>query len=386
MDDGARRGSIFPRVRATYTGVAIFLLNAVVLFVGFNLVVAWFHRGQSDDNLLWPLLTQRLPAIYPDLSPAERDELARAMLGHMVYEPYTDLAHSPVRGRFLNVDADGFRWGRERPPWPIEPAAYNVFAFGGSTTFGYGVPDGDTVPSFLQERLGRVGGKPVRVYNFGRSAYYSTQERILFERLVTAGHVPDAVVFVDGLNEFSTVDDVPFGAAFLRERAALRGAGWAQALRTLADLLPLTTTARHLARLMGIEDAAQPAAPSRFDDPEVADHVLARWVRSKTLIEGGARASGVSATFVWQPIPTYGGADVEAEARAPVSNRAAFGYRRMAAYAAEHPLGPRFVWCAEPGDGALERLYVDAVHYGPVMADRVARCIADAMLARGLVP
>ena len=45
-----------------------------------------------------------------------------------------------------------------------------------------------------------------------------------------------------------------------------------------------------------------------------------------------------------------------------------------------------FVWCAEPGEGTLASLYVDAVHYGPVMADRVARCAGDAMRARQLVP
>ena len=36
------------------------------------------------------------------------------------------------------------------------------------------------------------------VYNFGCGRYYSTQERVLFEQLVSSGAVPDLAVFLDG--------------------------------------------------------------------------------------------------------------------------------------------------------------------------------------------
>jgi hypothetical protein len=57
----------------------------------------------------------------------------------------------------------------------------------------------------------------------------------------------------------------------------------------------------------------------------------------------------------------------------------------MAARVAEHPLGPSFVWCAEPPPDAPADLYVDAVHYAPRMADRIARCAVDAIRARSLL-
>ena len=46
------------------------------------------------------------------------------------------------------------------------------------------------------------GTREPRVYNFGRGSYYSSQERILFEQLAVAGHVPDLAVFIDGGSDF----------------------------------------------------------------------------------------------------------------------------------------------------------------------------------------
>src|SRR5205085_1642822 len=52
-------------------------------------------------------------------------------------------------------------------------------------------------------------GRPVRVYNFGRGHYYLSQERVLYERMVVAGMVPDLAVFVDGLNDLYYFEDEP---------------------------------------------------------------------------------------------------------------------------------------------------------------------------------
>src|SRR5262245_40303253 len=207
------------RVRAAYGGVALFWLNVCLVFVAANLIAVLFHRRDERPNL-WPGLLQSITKrVYPDLAPAEAEQLARESERQLVYEPYTDAAEErPVRGRFVNIAAAGFRVGPDQGPWPPEPTYYNVFLFGGSTAFGYGLVDHDTVAAYLQGRLGTAGGRPVRVYNFARCGYYSTQERILFERLVVAGQAPDAAVFLDGLNDFSMPDDVPIVSPWLEGR------------------------------------------------------------------------------------------------------------------------------------------------------------------------
>src|SRR6185369_12207002 len=120
----------------------------------------------------------------------------------------------------VTVDPAGFRAGRDQRPWPPDPARFNVFVFGGSTTFGYGVADGDTIASQLQPLLARHG-RDVAVYNFGRGYYYSTQERILYEQLLAGGFVPALAVFIDGLNDFCYDHDD--SAVSARLAAALEG-------------------------------------------------------------------------------------------------------------------------------------------------------------------
>lgn len=123
------------------------------------------------------------------------------------------------------------------------------------------VGDGDAIASYLQPLVVAADGRPARVYNFGHSGYYSTQERILFTRLVVAGHVPDVAVFVDGLNDSGAVDDVPMTMPRL-------AAGYRlfenSAFLTALNALPLATTARHVSRLLGIAPAElTPTRPPR---------------------------------------------------------------------------------------------------------------------------
>lgn len=63
---------------------------------------------------------------------------------------------------------------------------------GGSTTWGEGVPDADTMPSQLQKIL----GPGYDVYNFGDIAYTSVQELAYLQERLTRGDIPDVVVFM----------------------------------------------------------------------------------------------------------------------------------------------------------------------------------------------
>jgi hypothetical protein len=252
-----------------------------------------------------------------------------------------------------------------------------VFVFGGSTTFGYGVADRDTIASYLQPLLRAPEGRPARVYNFGHSGYYSTQERILFTRLVVAGHVPDVAIFVDGLNDSGAVDDVPMTMPRL-------AAGYRlfenSAFLTALNALPLATTARHVSRLLGIAPAelTPHSATACPDDPAVVRTTVDRYRRSMKAIAAVGAVNGFRTLFVWQPVPSYrfppgdagkwwtGGAITFARHTYPV----------VKGMADAGELGRDFRWCADLAADGTEVFYVDRVHYAPVLAERVARCIA----------
>jgi hypothetical protein len=379
------------RIRTIYTGVAVFALNMLIVFAVLNAVAWWFHPHPRslDDGEPWPGLADNIKRFaYPDLPPADADRLARETRQRFQYEAFTEIRERPLDGRFFHIEEAGYRRIKDQGPWPPEAGGYNVFVFGGSTAFGYGVMDEDTVASYLQPILPAVEGRPVRVYNFGRCGYYSTQERALFERLVTAGFVPDAAIFVDGLNDFSLPDDNPFVAWRLQMALEEMPSRLSQVL----ELFPLTTTARHALRLVtGAPRYAPGFTPlpeaGKYVNPERADRIIARWIRNMRLIEGMGQALGIATVFVWQPIASYEfpGFDVGRQHKAGANGWAGFAYPRMRERVAASPLGPRFLWCADVSRDGTPAFYVDAVHYAPILAKRVAECIATGIRERGLL-
>ena len=106
----------------------------------------------------------------------------------------------PMEGRYVNVDSNGVR--RTISPAPTNAAGpvRTVWVFGGSTTWGEGARDEHTIPSELERQL-REKGVNVRVVNQGEGGYVSTQELIKFLLLLREGGRPDAVVFLDGVND-----------------------------------------------------------------------------------------------------------------------------------------------------------------------------------------
>jgi hypothetical protein len=72
---------------------------------------------------------------------------------------------------------------------------------GGSTTFGHGVKDSDTVVSLLN----RTATQPGHYFlNFGTQSYDSVREIQKLNNLLSKGYRPGRVIFVDGLNDIST--------------------------------------------------------------------------------------------------------------------------------------------------------------------------------------
>jgi hypothetical protein len=70
-----------------------------------------------------------------------------------------------------------------------------VYFFGGSTMWGTGAPDSETIPSQFAAITG------MRVENFGESAYVAHQGLAMLIQLLEDGHRPNLVIFYDGANE-----------------------------------------------------------------------------------------------------------------------------------------------------------------------------------------
>ncbi|MFP4322318.1 MAG: hypothetical protein ACLFTK_07685 [Anaerolineales bacterium] len=388
-----------------YTGCAILFTNIVLMLVCLNIAVL-AYGALDDDALQSPTrvpetealtvfemgaLTHGLDVLRP-LYPGYTDvEIIRLVLESANVGFYCDDVLSyrvaPFNGEFVNVHPAGFRYAQP-PPWPPDEDAYNVFFFGGSTVFGYGEADNETIPVHLEAQLRQAHPETtIHVYNFGQHAYFSLQERLLFEELA-AEHDIDLAIFMDGLNEFFYWDGQPWDNPDCRApntvvnnlRATLRCDYGEYCLPMQQIALPQPPT-----------PTPNPSSPPARDDLAAAQAVIDRWLANKARIETTAREHDVELLFVIQPVPVHAYdftqmPFVEELFDFAQANRAHWAYPLWAAQYAD----PESDWAANAlylGDiqqGRDEILYVDRFHYTAAFMGEIAGAIAEALAARGL--
>jgi len=362
-------------MKRIHTQLALILLNTVVLLLLLNAVcyvaISIRHRFGAGPGPVHYGKARVLQA-YP--GQAEADVLAMLheswdkVNARREYEALTEFKEAPFRGRYVNVDPAGFRAGKPQGPWPPDPANFNIFVFGGSTTFGYGASDGETIPSRIQELLSKTSTRRVVVYNFGRTSYFSTQELMLYYSLLMKGSVPHVAVFIDGLNDFTDstgdLDATPYLKSLVQEH------GWDDTkggLRSFLIHTPMGLAAGWLRRRL--EGRRPEPLSERYTEDELA-RVRDRCLTNKNLIEKLSAMFRVRPLFVWQPVPTYRydyqhyhllrhlGAD------ALIWNAEwGPGYALMARSRAELERGDNFLWLADIQEDRRENLYIDVIHY-----------------------
>jgi lysophospholipase L1-like esterase len=391
-------------LRRYHRVLAAVLLNTLILFVIVNFILFVSFKIKDRYSTKGNPITERygvslseLKRVYPDMSEEEISELLNEMWSRSFqYEPFTEFRERPYRGRFLNLDERGFRITKNQGPWPPDPNYFNVFIFGGSTTLGAGLPDQQTIPAYLQDAFSTAGlEKQSRVYNFGQGAYYSTQERILYEKLIASGSIPDLAIFIDGLNDFSNDKDEPAYTDDLRRFTGVIQTGkqddyYAKMLLKKLPMMRAATLLRSSIARKVQGDTGDDADNSRkYDDGQVIRSVINRYLNNKRLIEAVSKSFNVTAIFVWQPVPTYK-YDLAYHLFTKNLNQqtkyAKFGYPEMAKLAAQNSLGDHFLWCADVQEGRKEPLYVDQVHYSAKMSKELASFILKLITERNLLP
>ncbi|MBW2422117.1 MAG: SGNH/GDSL hydrolase family protein [Deltaproteobacteria bacterium] len=367
--------------------VTLALLNAF-LFMFFAAMDRLYPEPGSGRGFdpLQAYGAARVLRAYPDLELREVEQLIEetwsrrlakdALIGHR---------EGPYEGRYVNVDPNGFRRSLDQGPWPPDAEAFNVFMFGGSTTFGYGVPDDQTIPSYLQQRLSQETHSPVYVYNLGHGDYKLRHEYALFSRMLGQGLVPDLAVFMDGVNEFVKPPQPHLSRLHAimnrHRRSRLPPSGWIHSL-------PMARLARSVMNSLD-EMSLTTFDETTFDVPEMTRAVLEEYLAIKKKIEGVALRHDVPVAFVWQPVASYD-YDVEqhpfwqSESSEYVLELgfAAYGYREVERLARSNEIGDNFFWCADAAAGVEGVHYVDLMHYSAIMHEHMANLIGDFLLGR----
>ncbi len=372
------------RIRTWYVNIAITLLSTVLLIVFLN-VVAWvvieISHVLKPVRVAGPLgaYGDTVYKAYPGWSHEDVKTLLDESWGRgyewFEYEPFTGYREKPFQGKFMHNDPAGFRLSKDQAPWPPRPDAFNIFVFGGSTTYGYGLPDYQTIPSYLGEcAAANHSPAQVAVYNFGRGSYFSSQELILFQQLLNAGFVPRVAIFIDGLNEFDHPNGEPrFTGNFRRFMA-----GKAPPSDEF-EWIPMVAAAHWVSKRWLQPEEAQPKKKD-YADRTMLQGVIDRWLANKRMIESMANGFGVRTIFVWQPVPVYNydlryHYYLHADKNFGVYGRSKYGYALMQEWRARGKLDADVLWLGDMQQDKHENLYVDAVHYNAPFSQEIAERI-----------
>lgn len=364
------------------TGLPARLAIAFPVILCVIVVLYLLVRDKQDTNPVTEKYGNATMAlVYPDMDAGDIQALLKETWSRpYVYEPFTQFRETPFSGNYVNVDENGFRHIANQGPWPPDPEKINIFMFGGSTGFGYGVADDQTIASYLQAHLTSALNPDIRVYNFSRGHYYSTQERIQYEMLLTSGFVPHLAIFLDGLNDFYYNENEPRYTHHIQEFFTRKNSSRTEYLKVrlqekLSGLLHRNT---EQAEISPANTGSDP-----YDDPAVIERVIQRYLDNKKLIEAASRAYNVQVVFVWQPVPTYNlGEKLHPFAADGYGKHSysKFGYKRMAEYIETNPPGKNFIWGADLQQDAEGPLYIDIAHYSAGFSRKIAVTIGDILI------
>ncbi len=376
-----------------YTNFAIQLLNFLILLFVVNAVLYGVMKLSRDRNNPLTYYGQyRMVKAYPGWSYADVVEVVRESWAQAKpqYDPIVQLKPAAERSRFVNTNDAGFRYIKDQGPWPPSADNLNVFVFGGSTAFGMGLPDDQTIPSYIQEIANAEPRKrSVRVYNFGVPNYTSTQELLLYMSLIREGHVPAVSIFIDGLNDSTS------WKSFWDNEAALKSCvnesdRASHAFMKALSKLPMFRLAAEL-RGSGNKNDQVTNTDGAAAPPGTSEFVLERWQKNKRFIEAVATAYKTHVLFVWQPVPLYkydlkyhyfsGGKTDGMQKIQPTSAV----YPKFDEIYRHGALGDDVLDLADIQEGRKENLYVDFVHYTAPFSKDIAARICDSMKKRGIL-
>ena len=210
------------------------------------------------------------------------------------YLPFVEWGRKPARGEVVNINEAGERV--HVPPGQGERGV--VRFFGGSTTWGTGVADDETIPAYFNALH-----PDWTVHNHGEGGYYSRQELESLINVVHRGEPVDLVVFYDGYNDVREL---------CRRDVDLTGHGRQGQLAALVEPGPMvfqifTLGLRVLVQELQESMGRLTIAPSRcMEDASYGDRVarmtLANWRTAREV----ARLGGADFVAVLQPVAAIG--------------------------------------------------------------------------------
>lgn len=375
----------FPQFFATVGFAVLCLLAAMVLLELFSWA-AWstYHWVHPDP---YPSLAAS-PAYAGEAWATEYwEEHTLRLKSRRGYVPFRVWGLTEWHGKYINTDQSEMGiWRRTLNPTSNtcdQARRRNIWVFGGSTVFGTGAPDWETLPSYLSRDLNDAGTGCVVVSNFGVEGYVVMQELILLIEQLKAGRHPDVVIFYDGFNDATLARNAPAPSSshfeFDTIKARIEGSVFGR-----FDFMERSYSMRVAHALLGYfrGDRSQPPVTESYT--RVAAPLDAFEANLQV-----ANALGQAYHFkfydFWQPALLYGKkplvpfeeqiARLDADAAADrIHSRTIAAVYREAQDRAQKDHS--FIYLGGLFDSTQQAIYIDEVHTGPLGNELAAKAVA----------
>jgi len=202
-------------VTEKYRDFAVIMLNVLILLILVNVFAALMIK-KNDKNKpevagfyspqeLFADSVEFMRAVYPGKSDEDIGELL-LLTSPYANHPVLEFQEKIQISKHYNTGFEGIRFDkivtRKNAASKINGA---VWVFGGSTTFGQGVSDNETISAFLNHL------DTSKIYiNFGVHAYHQSNEIEKLLLLLKKGYQPGKVIFIDGLNDLIRMIETNF--------------------------------------------------------------------------------------------------------------------------------------------------------------------------------
>ena len=359
---------------------------------GLRLASRWYHRGDATVIANRPAYEHAPWASQFALDFVVYLKARGSYTGVYTYAPFTVVDSEPFHSQYVNVDVTALGALR-RSISHCEDPSITVWAFGGSTTFGIGVPDDMTWPSYLAESLGKLTGQCVAVENFGVETLSMNQELIRLMQALKTGRKPDLVVFYDGANDASFGTNLPGPKAYgyyeddkplMDERHSM--------IAPLQNLKLVQLVRRGLrranagqAQTIEIQGEIQRIGASDQESKERAKRTMDNYIANMEVVQALADAYHFRVYFFWQPVSFYGKPHACKEAWTIIANQGSShgtkAVQETYQEAEERAGGAGITSLVHLFDETNACVFVDPVHLGPAGNRLVAAAIAATIMA-----
>jgi len=192
-------------VKSVYSYLVISLFNTFILFTIVNIVILFFQKTDVPERRDVKVARTGCELLEQDIDflrnvyPGYSDQDIRELIPEFVVSshPTLEFMSKPVRSKHYNIGFESIRYHEYvNDDNASKLINGSTWVFGGSTTFGYGVSDNQTISYYLSN-----SDSGSAYINFGAPAYHQNLEIEKLILLLKKGFRPKRVIFVDGLND-----------------------------------------------------------------------------------------------------------------------------------------------------------------------------------------